>query len=1109
LTVQGSGFDMVTRAGRRARALARVALVLALTSVTAVATALVGTSAADAAAVCQDSSPAGTYVVRICLSAPADGSTLSGKVAVTATASVVSGTGPGFQRMVFSLNGQYLLTDYSRPYTFTLDTRRFVDGSYTLAVHGLLRDTKTTPDTTIGLTFANGITTVPVNTGSWTPPQGNPATPGRTYTVVAAGDGAGGESSETAVTNLIASMDPNLTLYLGDVYEKGTSTEFDNWYGPPAADNTFYGRFRDITLPTVGNHEYTAGHAPGYFDYWNNIPHYYSVNRNGWHIVSLDANPAYRQTSVGSGQYTWLQNDLDNNTQPCTLVFYHEPRFNIGDEGASPSLDALWSLMASKGVDLVINGHDHTYQRYLPLDGTGHPNAAGVTEIINGAGGHALGAFPNTDSRLAASAQQFGALKLGLNPAGAAYQFVNTSGAVVDSGSTKCDTTKVDTQPPTAPTNLTATSPYKTTIDLSWTPPTDDVGVTGYRIFRDGTRIDTIAAGSAYTDTTVAPGSTHSYTVRAVDAAGNVSPASNTASATTPAVSVLFHDGFETGDMSHWTNPGGNGGVPNSGLTVQATDAFSGTYAARALAATVGSNGASAWKTLAKPEPNLYYEARFKVTSHNTALNLLRMRNGLAGSNPIVSLGLATTNRLTLRNDGGAAPVTITSSRVASPGVWHDVQLHARVNGTSSATEVWLDGTKVADLSRAPIDLGAHPVAKVELGDPGSVTQSFDVRFDDVAVDRTFIGDVTAPTAPTDLKVLGTSATSVTLGWGAATDDVGVTGYRVYRDGARVATLDPSARTYTDTSLAGGHQYTYRVTAVDAAGNESPTSGSVTATTAGDSLSAPGAVRATALGDTSIAVTWSAPTGGTAVTGYDVYRDGGTAPVGSVDGSTLSFTDHGLSPDTTYSYTVRSRDAAGDASVPTAAATARTWVFADGFETADLSRWSTSRGLVTSTVQKASGSYGAIASAGRRARAAFAVRSLPSTYRDLTYQVKLLVPTSAAATTDFLRLRTASGSGILALTYSRTGLLGYHNDVRRTSTSSRVSVRRNVWHRATVRVRIRGARSRVDVWLDGHAVRALSKVDNLGRRPVGQVVVGETIPRRGFRFAVDDVQVTR
>ncbi|MGZ4437744.1 MAG: fibronectin type III domain-containing protein [Nocardioidaceae bacterium] len=1456
---------------------------LTVVTVLAVLAALLGAAPASAASTCQDTtSSTGGYTVRVCLTEPADGATLTGPVSVTGTVSTVSGTVPGVQRMVYSLDGQYLLTDYQSPYTFTLDTRRFVDGAHTLALHALLRDTSVTNDTTINVSFNNGITTPPVNTKTFTPPQGNPVGPGQTFTVAAAGDGAGGESSETAVTNLIASMNPNLTLYLGDVYEKGTPTEYDNWYGLSQPTNTFYGRFRDITLPTIGNHEYTAGQAPGYFDYWDNTPHYYSVDRNGWHIVSLDTNSAFNQTAVGTPQYTWLQNDLQNNTQPCTLVFYHQPRFNIGDEGPSTYLDPIWSLMAQNGVDLVINGHDHTYQRYVPLDGAGNPSATGVTEIINGAGGHALGGFPGSDTRLAATAQQFGALKLGLNSAGAAYQFVTTSGTTLDSGSAKCDATTADTVSPTAPTNLTATSTYKTKIDLSWTPSTDDVGVTRYRIFRDGALLDTISAASSYSDTTVTPGSTHSYQVRALDDAGNVSGASNTASATTPTVAVLFHDGFETGDMSNWTNPGGTTNPPNSGLTVQSNDVFAGTYAARALSAS-GTNGASAWKTLAQSESDLYYEARFKVNSHSSTVNLLRMRNGLAASSPIVTAGLSATNRLTLRNDAGATPATVSSTTSVSPGTWHTLQLHAVVNGTSSSTEVWLDGTKVPDLSLATVDLGANPVAKVELGDPGSATsaKTFDVDFDEVALDRQYIGDLVAPAAPTNLTAtahsglavdlawtaatddvgvsgydvyrngslltsigastsyrdttvspntgytyklvardaagnasgysnsatvqtsdvfadgfesgdltkwssvngltvsqqevdtgtwaaratsdgtagasaqavldagindvyyrvrfkelaaptnnvnllrfrnptngamvtafvsslgkvgyrndlagttttsttsvsagvwhelqahvkvagdsslvelwldgvlvssktepLGTSSvgrlelgdtstgrtfdiafdnvvastafvtdaqaptaptnlqasniakTSVDLSWGAASDDVGVVGYRVYRNGAGIADLDGSTTSYTDATASDSTTYTYKVTALDAVGHESPASNSVSVTTLdgtkptaptnltasavaganqvklawsaatdntgvtgyriyrsdltqpldtiGNTLSytdstvssstsytyrvtaldaqlnesdpsapatvtsadtvapsAPGGVTASPASDVSATVTWTAATDAVGVAGYDVYRNGAATPVGSVNGSTLTFTDTALQGDTTYSYTVKARDAAGNASAASAPASVTTWVFADGFETGNLSRWDQANGLVVQSTEKFSGTYGARAPGAKGNPAQYAVKNLPSTYTDLFYDVHFKIISGKSTDTDMVRFRTATGANVLALYYTGNKRLAYLDDVTGNATISTTSIPVGAWQQARVEVKIAGTSSTVKVWFNGSPVAALTRTDNLGTAPIGRIVAGESTAGHSFDYALDDVRVTR
>jgi hypothetical protein len=94
----------------------------------------------------------------------------------------------------------------------------------------------------------------------------------------------------------------------------------------------------------------------------------------------------------------------------------------------------------------------------------------------------------------------------------------------------------IDTTPPTAPANLTATAFSPTQVNLSWTASTDNIGVAGYRIIRNGSQIATSSLTS-YSDTTVAAGTTYTYAVRAYDAAGNVSPDSNTASVTTPTAS--------------------------------------------------------------------------------------------------------------------------------------------------------------------------------------------------------------------------------------------------------------------------------------------------------------------------------------------------------------------------------------------------------------------------------------------------------------------------------------------------------------------------------------------------------------------------------------------
>jgi parallel beta-helix repeat protein len=373
-----------------------------------------------------------------------------------------------------------------------------------------------------------------------------------------------------------------------------------------------------------------------------------------------------------------------------------------------------------------------------------------------------------------------------------------------------------DSVPPTAPQSLTADPFYKTQVDLAWTASTDSVGVTGYEIWRDGALLQALGVQTAYSDTTVAPGSTHSYQVRARDGAGNFSGFSNTVSATTPASGPFFHDGFETGDFSKWTQ--------NNGLVVQQANVHTGANAAQA--ASDGSAGASAYRTLVPTETNLYYAVRFKVLGQSANINLMRVRSTSSAA-ALVTLYVTTTNRIGLRNDVGG--VATTSTAVASPGVWHTAQLHVRVDGGSSLTEVWLDGVSVPQLSLSGIDLGSNPIGRIELGDP-SPSGSIDVALDEVAYDRGFLPDVADPTAPTGLAASSPSGFEVDLTWNAGGDDVGITGYDIYRNDSLVGSVG-AVTSYADTTVSPLTSYTYKVVAKDAAGHASPPSGNAFVTT--------------------------------------------------------------------------------------------------------------------------------------------------------------------------------------------------------------------------------------------------------------------------------------
>jgi chitodextrinase len=174
--------------------------------------------------------------------------------------------------------------------------------------------------------------------------------------------------------------------------------------------------------------------------------------------------------------------------------------------------------------------------------------------------------------------------------------------------------------------------------------------------------------------------------------------------------------------------------------------------------------------------------------------------------------------------------------------------------------------------------------------------------------------DTTAPQQPVNLVVSGRSTDTVALVWDAGIDNVGVTGYRVQRDGTQVGTT--STPDYTDRGLVANTTHTYTVTAIDAAGNVSVASAAVTATTlkVPDTTkpSAPGNLRVTGRSTTSIVLGWTAATDDIGVARYEVRRDGNT--IATV--AALRFTDSGLAPATSHSYVVVAIDASGNISSP-------------------------------------------------------------------------------------------------------------------------------------------------------------------------------------------------
>ncbi len=735
---------------------------------------------------CAASTPSsGVYTVTICFTAPGSGSVVTGDTTISVTVSV-TGTNPGVIRVYFYMNGTRILTDFQSNYSFVLPTIKLQDGSYIVAAEAVMRDGYiTTNQASIALTLSNGNSQPPVNHNTFTPTSGTTPAPGSPYIVAATGDGADGGTFAAGVAGLVSSLNPNLFLYLGDVYEDGTISEFYNWYGN---SGTNFSNFYSITDPTIGNHEYTGSQAPGYFDYWNNIPNYYSFNAGGWHFISLNSNASRFPVDINSPEYAWLAQDLASNSGACTIVYYHHPLFNIGPEGPTTAMSDIWTLMAQNNVSIVLNGHDHDYQRWVPLDANGQPSPSGITEFVAGGGGHGTQTILNSDSRVVysndLSPQAFGALKLALSPSGASFEYINSSGIILDSGVVPCVTAGADVQAPSVPTGFTANATGATQVNLNWQASTDNVGIAGYTIYRDGVALTTVTGSSlSYSDFTALPSTTYSYSVDAFDSAGNHSAQSSPAGVTTPAMppSLTFNVGADTYV---------NSGSPTSNY-----------------------GSAIVWRVDGSPDLHAYLKFTVQgLAGYPIQSAYLKVYANSSSSIGINALAVAdnTWNENTVTyNTAPALGSLLGTSTAFATGSWVTINVTPYVTG---------EGTYSFGVTT-----------------PGTSTLSFSAKESGAnaaqLVVNLVMADTQAPSVPTGLTATASSATQVDLAWQASTDNVGVTGYTIYRDNAVLTTVSGTTLAYSDGTVSPSTTYNYTVDAFDAAGNHSAQSSPASATT--------------------------------------------------------------------------------------------------------------------------------------------------------------------------------------------------------------------------------------------------------------------------------------
>jgi chitodextrinase len=834
---------------------------------------------------------------------------------------------------------------------------------------------------------------------------GTASVPSPDVTIAGAGDivqsAPGGYSYTAAMAtgDQILAINPSYVLVPGDgAYDAGTIDDWNTRYSPT------WGRFKDKTLPTPGNHEYKTPNAGGYWDYWGSLAHpesngYYATSvGNGWRIYSLncgnDTASGAPSCASGSAQISWLQADLAAHSGMRFGAYVHYPRYTGSTEHPdNQDVKPAWDALLAAGADWMMEGHVHNYERFPKMDNAGNLSSTGMRSFVVGTGGAYMkgygqaAGYDHSELRLDT---HFGVMKMVLGANSYTWQFIGSgqcstvnptgtygnttcpseAGQVLDSGTEASNNpaSGTDSQAPTAPTSLASSNITTTTDTVSWTAASDNVGVTGYQVSRDGVVVGT-TAGTSFNDSGLTQSTAYSYTVKAYDAAGNYSAASSALSVTTSAAadttapstptSLASSNVTATGATLSWTGSTDNVAVTgyqilrdatavgtttgtsfnDTGLTAATTYS----YTVKAFDAAGNYSSASSAASVTTPQPvqqttvtlnataDSYVTNNFPTTNYGTVTPMITSASayrallkfdtsGIPSGATInsASLGLYNVNSHT---SGGNAIHPETDSWTETGVTWNNQPTYdATVLATSTtptSPNTWTNTTvpttsvTAAGNTNYVVNYSAsglqHQIASRESG--STTTPQLTVVYT--------TGDTVAPSTPANLVGSNISSSQATLNWDAASDNVAVTGYQVLRNGTAIATT--STPSYTDTSLSASTSYQYTVKAYDAAGNYSAASTSLTINTTATSdttaPSAPTSLVASSVTNTGATISWTAATDNVAVTGYQVLR-GGTAIANVAD---VSFIDTGLTAATTYSYTVKAYDAAGNLSAASSA----------------------------------------------------------------------------------------------------------------------------------------------------------------------------------------------
>jgi chitodextrinase len=424
----------------------------------------------------------------------------------------------------------------------------------------------------------------------------------------------------------------------------------------------------------------------------------------------------------------------------------------------------------------------------------------------------------------------------------------NSSGSTVASVTTTV-TAPGDTQPPSVPTLVSAIAASSTQVNLAWTASTDNVGVAGYQITRSGAVVASVSGTVlVWTDTSVSPSTTYIYSVKAYDAAGNYSAASNSVQVTTPAgppppsgtcpapatnafTGCYYNNTTLSGDPVFIRTDGqlnfdwGNHSPDPSLQPLNFSARWQGNF--------TFSQGNYVFSVITSDGMRLYVDGNLILNAwRDQSPNSYTVTQTISQGSHLITVEYyerqgGATAQVSWQNTSGNTQGPVISSFTATPTTTAPGIPVTLAWSVSGATSVSIDNGVGDVTSRSSVAVSPAQTTTYTLTATGSSGSTSAV----VQVTVSSGADTQPPTVPTLLSATAASAVEVDLAWSASTDNIGVAGYKIYRNGTAISSVPGTVLAYADTTATAATTYTYAVSAYDAAGNQSALSNQLQATT--------------------------------------------------------------------------------------------------------------------------------------------------------------------------------------------------------------------------------------------------------------------------------------